>query len=217
MNKNVIIAIVAVIVIGGGGAAAYFYTQNDNTASSDTNTTATDKRPSVFEPKQTTDRDFKATLTTEGETVKTSFEYDTDEKVFHYESNVDGQTFESITTEDAQYMYTNDKWLKYPVGQQQSTNFDPEEYQFDDEELRDYQSNVEYKGTESCSVGRCHVWKADTPESESTFYVSTKDGYIVKVETVVDGKISTITYEYEDVEIEVPTDAQELPSFESSL
>jgi uncharacterized protein YxeA len=217
MNRNIIIAVVAVVVIAGGSVATYFVMQNNDSNDSVSSEEKDTGKASVFSPASTLDKDFKATIETEGQDLEVSFEYDTDSKSVHYTTLTGDRTFESIITPDAYFSQINGSWVKYPVSQEQSGGFNPDDYQYKDEELRDYKSNVKYIGKRSCSEGKCNVWTADTPTSKSTFYVSTKDNYIIKVETVIDKKTTTINYDYQDVEVKAPADASELPDFRSSL
>ena len=217
MNKSVLISIIASVVIGGAGVTAYFVMRNSDSIDTVSSDQKSSTKASVFRPASTLDKDFKATIEAESQDLEVRFEYDTDSKSVHYTTLTGDRTFESIITPDAYFSQINGSWVKYPVSQEQSGGFNPDDYQYKDEELRDYKSNVKYIGKKSCSEGKCNVWTADTPTSKSTFYVSTKDNYIIKVETVIDKKTTTINYDYQDVEVKAPADASELPDFRSSL
>ncbi len=218
MNRNVMIAVIVVVVIAIGGVGTYFVMQqnrNDDKGNSEVQQDSADA--SVFSPASTLGRDFKATIEAEGQDAITSFSYDVDSNSVYYRILTGDKTIESIITPDAFFSLIDDAWIKYPATQAQIGGFNPDDYQYKDEQLRDYKSNVKYVGKRSCSEGKCDVWTADTPTSKSTFYVSTRDNYIIKVETEVDEKTTTISYEYKEVEVAAPAGATELPDFRSSL
>lgn len=213
MNKGLIIGIVAAVIIGGG-AMAYFAMQDDDGSSDDTTNTSqnqdNDGNP-TFNAAATDNRDFVATISSGVEGGDSSFEYDVDSKSFRYKASASGQSIETIITPDAYYSMANGEWIKYPTAT--GSGVDPESYQYNTSEIDAYRGTSNYVGRESCSAGTCDVWRTTSAGAESTLFIETGTGYIVKVETTLDGKTSSIEYDYKSVTITPPTDFQELPSF----
>jgi hypothetical protein len=208
MNRNLLIGLVAAMVVGGG-VVAYVATQNDDDANQNGNGAQTqDGDTPQFSPVSTEGLDFVGTITGAGQEGEVTFEYDKDSQSFRYIASSNGEAIETITTPDAYYAMTGGRWIKYPTGT--NSGFDPESYQYDDGELANYQGNSAYQGTESCAAGTCHVWRTTSEGSESTLLIDTDTGYIVRVSTTTGGQTSSIDYEYKDVTITPPADAEEI-------
>lgn len=211
MNRNVLIAIGIVLVLGIGAFAYMGMTDNDD---NDTNTNQAntgqnnDGETPQFNPAATTDRDFVGTISGSGQEGTVVFEYDNDSESFRYVATANGEGIETITTPDAYYAMANGQWIKYPTGT--DSGFDADDYQYGNDELEDYRNSSAYQGTQQCSAGTCHVWQTTIGNSQSTLLIDTDTGYIVRVSTTAGDQTSAIDYEYKEVTITAPTDAQEI-------
>lgn len=210
MNKGLIIGIIAAVVIAGG-AVAYFSMpdESDNNNASTNQNQANNNLP-TFNAASTDSRDFVATISSGVEGGDSSFEYDVDSKSFRYKASASGQTIETIITPDAYFTMANGEWIKYPTTT--GSGIDPESYQYNTNEIDAYKGTTTYVERESCSAGPCDVWRTTSAGAVSTLFIDTATGYIVRVETTVDGKTSSIAYDYKNVTIAPPTTYQELPS-----
>lgn len=215
MSRTRIIAAVVVVALAGGGA--YLLTKDDNgdKSSESTSQTANNQTGSEgnFSPVSTEGLEFKATLTTtkDGTNTVATIEQD-DQKNIRYTATQGGQQVEIIYTKDAYYMCTAGNCIKYPISQQGSAGFDPGTYTYDASKLEGYKNNSAYKGQKSCPAGTCDVWSVTAGGYTSTIYVDTKTKRISQVESTVNGATTKIVYEYTDVTITVPTNAQTLPN-----
>jgi hypothetical protein len=223
MNRNLIIGIVAAVVVVGG-AAAYIVTSGDdgsqnNSAStgqsSSTQEQASSSGEKEFNPENTMQKSFVSTLSTEGEgvTMSANIKYDGN-GTWQYETTTDGQDMQMIITPDAYYTYADGQWIKLPSSGDSTTGFDPQAYEVTPEELSRFQSAMTYKGEASCPAGTCDLWEADRFEGSDkiSFYIDPATNTINQLTTEVGGSTTTITYTFQDVTIEIPTDVRELPS-----
>lgn len=207
MNRNLLIGLIAAVVVGGG-VAAYVATRNGDDSANQNGNSAQNGDTPQFSPVSTEGLDFVGTISGAGQEGEVTFEYDRDSQSFRYVASSNGQAIETITTPDAYYAMAGGRWIKYPTGT--DSGFDAENYQYDDGELASYQGNSAYQGTESCAAGTCHVWRTTTEASESTLLIDADTGYIIRVSTTVNGQTSSIDYEYKDVTITPPADAEEV-------
>ncbi len=220
MSRNLIIAIlVGVAVIGGGVALYATQSDNDNNLANTDNSEQADQQESgtaTFSPENTLESDFEATIATESDTTtfEATIEYDADSKAWRYVAKNSDQDMELIVSTDAYYSKVEDKWIKLPSSGESGTGFDREAYELTDEELAEFQSRSSYKGEVSCPAGTCDLWEVENYEGNNklSFYVDKETNTINQLVTVTASGTSTITYTYKDVTIEIPTDAQEVPS-----
>ena len=117
---------------------------------------------------------------------------------------------EIIYTSDAYYSCQGDNCVKFPISQSGDSGFDPSAYTYDESKLSSY-ANPAYKGQQSCPSGTCDVWEVSAGGVTSTLYVDSSSKRITQVESTVGGKTSKIVYEYKDVSITVPANAQTIP------
>ena len=215
MKKSVLIAIVAAVLVVGG-AAAFFLTREDS--STNNNETGTqDTTPAEngaadtsqeFAPLSTEGRDFSATITVNGDTSGT-FEQDGDKTRFA--STVDGQRGEFIYTPDATYSCTEGECFKFPNDSDAADGFDTDDYEFSESDLEKLRTDAKYEGRKDCPAGTCDVWTVTDEGTTSSVYIDTKTRLISQVEGTYDGDVTKIVFEYRDVIIEVPANAQEFP------
>lgn len=207
MNRNLIIGLVAAVVVGGG-IWAYLANQDDEATSNDTNQSQQDGENPAFNATSTADLDFVGTISGSGQEGTIVFEYDKDTDSIRYiATSADGSEIQTITTPDAYYAQANGQWIKYPTGT--DSGFNPDNYQYTADELATYQGSA-YQGTQDCASGTCHVWRYNAGNTESTLLIDTSTGYIVRVSSVVGDQTSAIDYEYKEVSITAPADAQEI-------
>ena len=216
MKRTVIIGVVAVLVVVGG--AAYIATKDDDKSSSSKNTSQTAGNQSAndqnnFAPASTEGLPFIATISIEGggTTTVAKLEYDGKDKT-RYTATQNNQQMQFIYTTDAYYSCTDDKCIKFPMSSSTSSGFNPSDYQYGADKLSGYRSGAAYKGKQSCSSGTCDVWSVSVDGATSTLYVDSGTKRITQVDSTQGAKTSKIVYEYKDVTIDVPANAQTLPT-----
>lgn len=217
-RTGIIGAVVAVALIGGGGAYLLANNDDNDKKSSDmtlqSSTDQTSSSDNSFAPVATKGLPFVATITNSGTSgnSESKIEHDGKDKT-RYTSSAGGQQTEIIYTSDAYYLCSNGaNCIKYPVSQSGSSGFNPADYQYDQEKLGGYKNNASYKGTQDCVAGTCDVWSVSTDGLSSTIFIDTKTKRISQVENSQQGITSKIVYEYKDVTINVPANAQAAPT-----
>jgi len=209
MKKSLMIVVAIVAVVAGG---AFVVTRSGDTPTNDSSQTIQSSNQ-TFSPVNTMQQSFVATITTTGgqQNLTTNVEHDGNGN-WHYTASVGGQTSEVVSTADAYYTKQGDTWYKSASSQ----GFSKDAYEVTPDELASFQSAVSYKGTESCSAGQCHVWEATNYQGNDklTFYVDVASNRIVRMVSRVGASTTDITYEYKPVTVQIPTNAQELPSFQ---
>jgi hypothetical protein len=206
MSRNLIIGLVVAAVVVVGGGAAYMLTQDDdsdNQQQLSQDSSGADN--SAFNPASTEGLEFSATITVEGAPTAT-FEHD-DQGTTRYVTTTGGQEMEIIYTSDAYYSCQDDNCIKFPISQLGNSGFNPGDYTYDEDRLGSFASPA-YKGQQSCESGTCDVWEVSTGGVTSTLYVDSNTKRITKVQGTVAGKTSTIVYDYKDVTINIPQNAQ---------
>jgi len=224
VNRNLIIGFVVsgLVVVGGVG---YFLTQKDSGSSTNSlsvskpEATNQEADSTAFNPQNTLQSDFVATVETTGDDTAGAFaieiEFDADAKVWRYITTSEDGGMEMIVTEDATYTKTDDQWIKLPTSGDSTTGFDRDTYELSDDEIADFQKSAGYKGEASCPAGTCDLWELEGYEGNDklAFYVDKKTNTVNQLVTTTGATTNTITYTYKDVTIEIPANAQELPSF----
>jgi len=221
VSKNLIIAIVAGVLVVGGGAA-YFVMRDDSstetTSASSSVVESQDTDATAFNPVNTTENDFVATFVTQsenGEIIEATARYDAENTTWEYKAIAEGQQVEAIFTPDAIYTNANGQWVKVPSTSGDNIGFNTEDFEINEEDRADFQSNLIYMGEANCPSGTCDHWQAENFQGNDTlsFYLEKQTNRVNQISSVTDGRTITITYSYEDVTIEIPTDFQELPEF----
>jgi hypothetical protein len=209
MTRPVLIGAIVVILLGGG-AAAYVLTKDDDKSPQTTSQNGSGSNASAFDAVSTEGLEFKATITTaaEGGTMEATLEHD-DKNNTRYVSNIGGQQTEVIYTSDAYYTCQGaGNCTKFPLSQTSNTGVNPSDYTYDQSKIADYRNNANYKGKQDCPAGTCDVWSVSAGGVTSTIYIDTDTKRISQVESTIAGATSKIVYEYTDVTINVPTNAQ---------
>lgn len=211
MTRPVLIGAAAVALLAGGGAA-YMLTKDDAAKTSQISSQNSNQQAD-FSPQSTEGLEFKATITTtkDGASTQSIIERD-DKNNTRYVANVGGQQMEIIYTADAYYSCQGGSCVKFPSAQSSNSGFDPNAYTYDRSELEGYRSGSTYKGRQSCPAGTCDVWSVIAGGTTSTIFIDTKTKRISQVEGSQGGSTSKIVYEYTDVTINVPANAQTLPT-----
>lgn len=198
-----------VIIVGGG--AAYMLTREDDSAPAGSSQEAGDASAASFNPTSTEELEFKATIATQkdGQTMTATLEHD-DQNRSRYVSNLGGQQTEVIYTNDAYYTcQAGGTCIKFPISQSANSGFDPSAYNYDQSELAGF-SDRSYKGKKDCPSGTCDVWEVTAGGFTSTLYIDSRTKRITQVEGNIAGANSKIVYDYTDVTITVPANAQEI-------
>lgn len=217
--KKAIIIIVAVLVVAAGGFAIYKVTQKDDKPASSTSDTQTQQSQSegpVFNPAAVDDLEFTATVTTtsNGKTAKGTLKFD-GQGNSEYNTTVHGQKSYIFMTKDAYYTCSGStsNCIKLPISQAENAGVDPQEYEYNQEDINAWKSNATYKGQEACGNSTCDIWETTVEgQGTTTIYIDTNTHYIMKVTSVIDGTTSTIEYDYVDVTITLPKNAKTAPS-----
>ena len=216
MNKRLIIIIVVLALIGGGIAVATRgndknkSADNSSKASSQTSSSQPAANSNSFAPVSTEGQPFVATISSDGTTQGT---IQSDGKGnTSYESTQNGTTTRIVYTSDAYYICTGSTCYKYVLGASSPVSFNPSDYQYTKDKLTGYKSGATYKGKQSCPAGTCDVWSVSNAGVTSSLFIDSKSKLISQVESSLNGKTTKITYEFKAVTIDVPTNAQTLPT-----
>lgn len=208
MSRSVIIGAIVIMMLGGG-AATYVLTKDDDKNKEGSSQTSSGSNNNTFNPASTENLEFAATITAEG-APQATMEHD-DKGNTRYVTAQGGQQMEIIYTSDAYYSCQGGSCVKFPITQSGNTGFDPSAYTYDEAKLAGY-GNPSHKGRQSCPSGTCDVWEVSAGGVTSTLYVDSDTKRITQVEGTVAGKTSKIVYEYKDITITVPANAQTLPT-----
>lgn len=211
MNK-IVIAIIAALLIAAGGAA-YFLTR-DGESSSNANDTAQQatNNTQAFEALDTTQLDVVATISGQsgGKDITGVMEYDKDSSSFRYKASAGEQNLTIIYTKDAYYTCQGDNTcFKFAINDQNS-GFNPGSYTYDQAKLDQFKNQATYQGSKPCPAGTCDVWKVNAEGYDSTFYVDHQTKRISQVEATREDGAAKITFDYKDVAIVPPANAQSL-------
>lgn len=214
MNKRLLIGAIVVLLVGGG-AAAYFVTKDDDTSTPATSQIGNNQPTAnpAFNAASTEGLEFKATISTAigGQATESTIEQD-DKGNTRYVASAGGRQMEIIYTSDAYYSCQGNNCVKFPVSQSSNSGFNPSDYTYDQSKLAGYVSGAAYKGQKSCPSGTCDVWSINTGGSTSTFYIDSTTKRITQVESTIAGSSTKIVYDYANVTITVPANAQTVPT-----
>ena len=216
MTRRMIVGVAVAAVLIGGGGAAYMLTKDDDNGSSQ-NTSQSENQSgdnqNAFNAASTEGLEFKATISTTsgGQATQATIEHD-DKGSTRYVASAGGQQTEIIYTSDAYYMCTSGSCYKYSLSQTPGVNFNPKDYEYGADKLEGYKSGAAYKGKQSCPSGSCDVWSVSGGGGTTTLYVDAGTKRITQVETSISGATSKIVYDYTDVTITIPANAQTLPT-----
>lgn len=215
MNRNIVIfSVIGLLVLAG---LVYVFTRdsegNDTTTGNNTEQTEQTGESDVnkaFAPLDMTETEFEATVEgtdTDGNSYEMLLQYDGEGRS-RMSGEQNGTRFETIFTADAFYSCQGENCVKFPVTQTESAPFQPGEYVYQDEDYDTFRDNANYLGRQDCPAGTCDVWEV------------TEDGYTTKLYIDDNQRISqvkgddgsggevTITYEFKDVTINIPANAQ---------
>ncbi len=238
MNKKKIIIISVIVALLVLGSIFWITKSKNNKNSSTQSNSSSDKESSsekssqktqkqstanatTFNPLPLSDTEFAATLTTattNGGSVNASMEYDKDSNAWRYTGQSNGIKIEAIYTTDTYYMNTGDSWIKLPLSQGTQA-FNPSQYKYDQATIKDFQSKVQNKGSQSCPSGTCQVWEITNYQGNDkiTFYIDTSSNRISQLITESSAGKSTIVYTYKDITVTVPTNVTTAPNLQHPL
>ena len=218
MKNKRILVIIALVLLLGGGATWYFKNKDsDDTASNSSQSTsdnqASESTDSSFNPLSTSGVSAVSTITSTIDGVESVavMEYDADTDAVRYTTTTDGEKMIMIITKDSVYMcQTADNCLKYPSGTDSTSGFDRNTYEYTQEEIEGWKSTAMDQGEKDCPAGKCNVWSVNSGGYESTVYIDKKTRRISMVESSSPSGSTRIVYEYKDVNIEIPLNAQNI-------
>jgi len=211
MKKRIVIGVIIAFLIGGG--AVYFLTKSDKKDNSETKANSNSSQSSSgsdFAPVSTKGLDFTATITSTGASGESTAKIEQDGDKTRYVATADGQETQVIYTSDAYYTCTNGQCYKFAKTQSANSGVDVGSYEYDESEIANFRNTAAYKGKQDCPAGTCDVWSVTTAEETSTLYIDSKTKRISQVEGTNAGVTSKIVYDYKDVTIDVPQNAQTL-------
>lgn len=213
MNKRMMIAAIAALILIGGGV--FFATRGDDNKKASTNspqgsTSQQSNGSASFSPVSTEGLAFSAAISVDGKDSGT-IQSDGKGKI-SYSSTQAGQNIRIVYTSDAYYSCTGDTCYKYSTSTSSGASFNPSDYQYTNDQLSGYKSGAVNKGRQSCPAGTCNVWSVTVNGATSSIFIDTKTSRISQVESAISGKTTKITYVYKSVTIDVPANAQSLPS-----
>jgi len=210
LNKNLIIgAIVALLIVGGAGI--FLLTNN---GSNDPSSSSSDSSSPAFTPLATAGSSFEANYiftSADGAVVTGLMQVDKngDSK---YSSETDGKAYVLYNIDGYTISCNDGTCYKLPSGQSSEAP-DSKDYEYTDDNYKDFQNNATYKGKADCPAGTCSVWEIANEDSTSTTMYIDGDNRISKVVgDSEDGKYE-MTYTYKEVTISAPENVTELPSW----
>lgn len=213
MNKRLIVGVIVVFVLIGGGV--FFATRGDDknktSTNSSQNTTGQQASDSgSFAPVSTEGQPFSAIISVDN---KESGTIQSDGKgKTSFSSTTDGQTTRVVYTSDTYYVCNGDTCYKYAIGASSPVSFNPSDYTYTKDQLSTYKNTAANKGRQSCPAGTCDVWSVTADGSTSSIFIDTKTNRISQVEGSTGGQTTKIVYSYQAVTIDVPANAQTLPT-----
>ena len=215
-NKLVLIVglgILVVAVVAYVGLRNKNSGQNTGSTSGASNTQSNKAASNVFDPLGTNDVSYVATITTTNgdKSVVGVMESDAKTGAIRYTATTNGKEVQMTYTKDAYYICQSaDKCLKYPLSQ--GSGFDPKSYAYDASKIAEIKNSVKSLGTSSCPTGTCSVWQTTNGSYQGKVYIDSKTKRIVQAENTTASGSSKIVYDYKDVTVSVPANAQELPN-----
>src|SRR3989344_3144489 len=215
-RPTVIISIIVLILAVGGGI---FETNRRNNKTKTVSVSAPKKiSPKLpiakFKAVPTTDVAYSASISSpndDGSTFTGTLISD-GKGTMQYTAMLAGQSAEITYTPDSYYMCTGGQCFKYAISQSSNSGFNPANYPYTPAQLSDYRKTAKYNGKKSCLVGTCDSWSVTVADTSSTILIDVKTQHISEVKSTVDGKTSTITYDYKPLTIKIPADAQTITS-----
>lgn len=218
MKKNQIIlvaGVVALLIIGGLFLTKGSSGEKSSSNKNNSNVNSSKSSDGAFSAVATTDLSFVATITSQvgDKTYTQTMESDAKNKAIRYISNAADEKMTFIYTQDTYYMCMSaDKCYKYKLGEGSGATFDPSSYQYDSSELDNYKNTSISAGKKSCKAGTCDAWKIKSGEYESLVLIDQKTKRVSEVQSNSIEGSSSIVYEYKDVNVEIPANAEEVPT-----
>lgn len=221
-SKRIIIIVAVVLVLG---LAAFLLLSNDDDSSGDQANANNGTQQADSEGQQTADSNFspvgmmdmafEATVDgtdADGKSYQMLLQYDGEGRT-RMSGEQNGTRFETVFTSDAFYSCEGENCVKFPISQSDNSPFTPGEYVYEDEDFTDFKNSATYKGTGDCPAGTCDIWEVTEDGYTSQLYLDSNQR-ISKVEgSSAEGSVS-ITYVYKNVNIEIPQNAQTIPTLE---
>ncbi len=227
MSKQLIGIIIAILLVAGG-AFAYFAVNDsgEESASQDSQDTSSeiaeeDNGATPFDPVSLENSSYIATVSGEDESGPVEGTIESDgEGNYRFAFTVDGESSEMITVDSTTYSCTDSEGcFSFPQSEDTSgmqDAFNPDRFNYNDEDYQEFQDLASYQGQQTCSVGTCDVWVYSDEDVDSTIFIEPGSNRIIRIESREGNSTFTLAYEYREVSIEAPDNPQtiDLPSFE---
>lgn len=219
MNKKILVAAAALVVVGGGAAFALTRPDKTNKDQASQQTSAEDDSTvnANFDPLTTGDTSFVATIdtTNEGQTTTGQMEYDKNNDALRFTSTSGEEVSVLVYTKDAYYFcQSEDTCYKAALSQSSNSSFDRGLYEYSAEEIAAFRNTASYQGKRACPSGSCDTWKVSADGYDTTLYIDAGSKRITQVEGTSSTGTSKIVYDYKDVTVTPPANAQELPALQ---
>jgi YD repeat-containing protein len=217
--KKALIAVVIVLLVAGGAGAAYYFMKKDKNSSqqtaqnTQTSTPTTETTPPSFDALSVDDMPRIATVETEkdGKTSTLTLSYDGHGNA-KTETMQGGKAVTFYYTKNAYYMCSGSKCYKYKIVNGSTGDINPDDYQYGKQTIENFRNSAVYKGQQDCPTGICDAWEMSSAAGTTTLLVNPETKRVIKVVNVSAGATTTIVFNYKDVSIEIPENAQELPA-----
>jgi len=222
--SNKAIGILVALLVIGAGTFAYFAAQdtpdNNEESSNSQNQSASNGQEALatFDPVLAEGVSYVATIsgTSEGQPVQGTIESDGqgNSKFSFSQGEESGDLY--LTSEATYSCSKNEGCVKFDRTNGNTNGFDealnPSRFDYSEEDFKSFKDQATYEGRQSCPAGTCDTWTVvDEQGYESKIYLDDSNR-VSQVEGKDETSNITLTYEYRDVTITPPANAQEIPS-----
>lgn len=218
MSKKLIISLVIGLLVIGGGVAVYIAFSDNGAGSSSnesSNGTALESNGGrQFSPVPTTGLAFVATMngtTSKGQSYSATIESDGKGSA-HYKGETGSSPVEFYSTKDAYIFCSSGSCFKYGSGGTSTANQTPGQYSYSEKDFETFKQIANYTGRESCPAGMCDAWEISQQNGYKTKVLISDGNRVSQLHTEGPDGNFTITYEYKDVTIKLPSNVKTLPS-----
>ncbi len=216
LSKQQVVGLVVALLLIVGGVLAFTRLQNgdENGDQQAAEQTDNDYEELARATEAMSDASFIATITgdsTEGPINVTMEQDGQGSSRFVTEQN--GTTLQFIITPDAAYSCENDDCMQFASEDVEGSFFEPDDFVYSEDDMDVLQANATFAGQEECPAGTCNVWEVTEGADTSRIYISTSDNTISQVSVTGPEGSFNITYDYQDVTITPPENAEVMPVF----
>lgn len=212
-----LIVLIVVAALAVGGAGYYVYKKQQDKKNTQSVTGGQDLQASNggpdFNPQFGENDPFIATITGTVNGEESTIKLASDGKgTTEFTMTSEGQEIRYIYTADSYYMCTGGQCTVMKLDGASQATLNSDDYTYSQEEIANFKSTSTYLGQQSCPSGTCNVWQVNDGVEGSTnkLFVDTGSNRITQIEMTTNEGTSTIAFEYKDVTINIPANAQEL-------